>query len=104
MEDNQMDEASALPKIVEAIKSAWEKGCPVAAGTNIEQEQMAQISLRRWNSFVRRNKGGSEEQQVEDLAKCLRDTYETDRALAGPLIADYRYLASVIAAFLLAEE
>ena len=99
-----MDDAVAIPKIVAAIKSAWEEGCPVAGVTSVDQEQTARISLRRWNSFTRRHRKGGEEQKGEDLAKGLRDSYEADRAPVGPLMEDYRYLASVIAAVLLAEE
>ena len=101
---NPIDDVVAIQKIVAAIKSAWEEGCPIAGGTSADQEQMAQISLRRWNSFTRRHRKSGEEQKGEDLAKGLRDAYEADRALVGPLMEDYRYLASVIAAVLLAEE
>lgn len=99
-----MNEVVANPKIVAAIKSAWEEGCPVAGVTSADQEQMAQIALRRWNSFTRRHGKGGEEQKVEDLAKGLRSAYEADRELVGPLMTDYRYLAFVIAGVLLVEE
>ena len=99
-----MDDMATLLKVVAAIQSAWEDGCPVAGVTNADQEQLAQIALRRWNSFARRHKKGGEEEQTEDLAKGLRDTYEADRELVGPLMTDYRHLASVIAGVLLAEE
>ena len=99
-----MDDAVAIQEIVAAIEGAWNKGCPVAAQTNTAQVHMAQISLHRWNSFARRHKRGDKEKRVEDLAKGLRDAYEADRELVGPLMTDYRYLASVIAAVLLAEE
>jgi hypothetical protein len=35
--------------------------------------------------------------RTEDLAKGLRDAYESDRALTGPLMQDYRYLAADLA-------
>jgi len=99
-----MDDTVVIPRIVAAIMSAWDEGCPVAGGTSADQEQMAHASLRRWNSFARRHKKGGKEEQVEDLAKGLRDAYEPNRDLVGPLMTDYRYLASVISSVLLADE
>ena len=99
-----MDDTVVLPKIVAAITEAWDEGCPVASGTSTNRELMAYVSLRRWNSFAKRHKKGGKEEQVEDLAKGLRDAYEADRALVGPLMTDYCYLASMIAEVLMAEE
>ena len=65
---------------------------------------MAQISLRRWNSFARRRKKGDKAEQVEDLAKGLRDAHQGKPEFVGPLMTDYRYLAFVISAALSAEE
>jgi len=99
-----MDDVATILRAVAAIRSAWDAGCPVASVTSADQEQMAQISLRRWNSFARRHKKGDKEGQVEDLARGLCNAYEADLELVGPLMEDYRYLASVIAGVLPAEE
>ena len=99
-----MDDTAAIQRIVAAIESAWDAGCHIASGTGADRERMAQISLRRWNSFARRHKKGGKGEQVEDFAKGLRDAYEADRDLVGPLMTDYRYLASVISGVLLADE
>jgi hypothetical protein len=59
-------------------------------------EAMARIALRRWRSLSRRHKnrpGLSEREVVEDPAKGLRDAYEPDRRLVGPLMEDYRHVA-----------
>ena len=99
-----MDDTAAIQRIVAAIESAWDAGCPVTGLTSADREQTAHISLRRWNSFARRHKKGGKGEQVEDLAKGLRDACEADRDLVGPLMTDYRYLASVISGVMLAEE
>jgi hypothetical protein len=79
--------------LTEAVKAAWEEGCPVAGG---DPEKKARIALRRWRSFERRR--GTD--RVEDLAKGLRDHFEADPREAGPLMEDYRYLASCLASVL----
>jgi hypothetical protein len=38
------------------------------------------------------------EARVEDLAKGLRDAFEADRQLVGPLMEDYRVLARTLGA------
>lgn len=60
---------------------------------------MANIALRRWNSFSRRSRGRApaDSVRIEDLAKGLRDICEERRELVGPLIEDYRHLAAVLA-------
>ncbi len=99
-----MDDTAAIQRIVAAIESAWDAGCHIASGTDADRERMAQISLRRWNSFARRHKEDGNEEQVEDLAKGLRDACEADRDLVEPLMKEYCYLASVISGVMLAEE
>ena len=99
-----MDDTAAIQRIVAAIASAWEDGCPVTGLTSADREQTAHISLRRWNSFARRHKEDGNEEQVEDLAKGLRDACEADRDLVEPLMKEYRYLASVISGVMLADE
>lgn len=88
-----------VPRVAQAIAEAFEAGSPVAARDDDGRQHMAGVAVRRWNSFERRAKGkrASTDERVEDLAKGLRDAYEADRALAGPLMEDYRWLAGRIA-------
>ena len=71
-------------------------GSPVV--TPETADDVIQIGWRRWQSFERRHRknAGSRDQRLEDLAKGLRDTFEADRDLAGPLMEDYRHLASTL--------
>ena len=64
--------------------------------------EMADIALRRWRTFDRRNKKkrSSRADRMEDLAKGLRDAGDMDRHLVGPLMEDYRYLAGELASVL----
>ncbi|HET6760096.1 MAG TPA: hypothetical protein VFH20_12540 [Propionibacteriaceae bacterium] len=54
---------------------------------------------RRWRSFHRRHKRGSDdfEARVEDLAKGLCSAFEEEPRLVGPLMTDYRHLARTLA-------
>jgi hypothetical protein len=61
-------------------------------------EELAAVAIRRWDSFERRHsKQLGYPGRVEDLAKGLRDRFEHYPKLTGPLMEDYRYLASRIA-------
>lgn len=83
---------------VAAIASAWDAGCPVAGTNDDEFRQRADIAVRRWESIGRRHRGAlSAEERIEDLAKGLRNGFENDGKLVGPLMDDYRYLAGQIA-------
>lgn len=65
-----------------------------------EQGQaMAEVAVRRWRSFDSRTKvkRPSFEDRVDDLARGLLKRFEDQPELAGPLIEDYRYVASLIA-------
>jgi hypothetical protein len=56
------------------------------------------VGWRRWRSFDRRAKhSGDFEARVEDLAQGLRDRFEANRQLVGPLMEDYRFLARTLA-------
>ncbi|MEU4216028.1 hypothetical protein [Actinoplanes sp. NPDC026623] len=57
-----------------------------------------EVGWRRWQSFKRRHKtaAGNWDQRVEDLAKGLRDAFEPDPRLVGPLMEDYRHLAATV--------
>lgn len=72
-------------------------GSPVVREDGIDE--MLQVAWRRWQSFRRRNakRTSDMEARIEDLAKGLRDHFEEDPRLAGPLIADYRFAAEVLA-------
>ena len=82
-----------------AVQAAWEEGCPVAGG---DADETANVAVRRWRSFDRRGraKRATFEDRVEDLAKGLRDRFEADPAMVGPLMEDYRHLASCLATVL----
>ncbi|MGW1061184.1 hypothetical protein [Micromonospora rubida] len=61
-------------------------------------DDVIEVGWRRWQSFKRRHwkAAGSWDQRLEDLAKGLRDAVEPDGRLVGPLIEDYRHLASTL--------
>ncbi len=87
------DRESDYDLVLATVQAAWEDGCPVAsdpAGT-------ATTALRRIASARRRLRGAPDrEQRIEDLAKGLRDHFEANPKVTGPLMADYRYLATKI--------
>ena len=88
-----------LQQLQDAIEQAWQKGSPVAnPDAPGGREKAARVALRRWRSLARRHgtKPLSREGRVEDLAKGLRDAFERDRDLVGPLMEDYRHLAGVL--------
>jgi hypothetical protein len=88
-----VDRASDYDRVVAAIHAAWDDGCPVAS----DPEGMATVALRRVASVGRRLRGTpGREQRIEDLAKGLRDRYEENPKLTGPLVGDYRHLATKI--------
>lgn len=88
-----VDRASDYDRVVAAIQAAWDDGCPVAS----DPEGTATVAMHRISSAGRRLRGAPDrEQRIEDLAKGLRDRFEKDPKLTGPLMADYRYLATKI--------
>jgi hypothetical protein len=94
---SESPEAVRLKRAVtQTVTAAWEEGCPVAGG---DADDTATVALRRWRSFDRRGpaKRATFEDRVEDLAKGLRDRFEADPAMVGPLMEDYRHLASCLA-------
>jgi hypothetical protein len=81
---------------------AWAaaQGCPVAGADAAAWASVADVAARRWASFSRRHgRPGDDtaERRVEDLARGLRDRFEAEPALTGPLMADYRWLAARLA-------
>lgn len=92
--------AARLLAVVEAEALS---GCPVAGHDDEARQEIAAAAMRRWRSFPRRSARpgrAARDERVEDLAKGLRDRFEADPALAGPLLEDYRHLAAQLAAIL----
>lgn len=69
-------------------------------------DDVIEVGWRRWQSFKRRHRkaAGSWDQRLEDLAKGLRDAFEPDRRLVGPLMEDYRHLASALGQVFIAND
>ena len=84
----------------QAIKAAWEKGCPIASAAyeTAQIAGMAPIAVRRWLSFRRRGLAVDRfEDWIKDLAKGLMERFERDPRFIGRLSFDYEYLAGRIA-------
>ena len=90
-----MQDALAL-----AMARLWDEGCPLAHPAR--RSQMIDIGLRRWRSFERRNKRKRPtlDDRIEDLAEGLRDAFEPDRRMVGPLMQHYRCIAKTMASVL----
>lgn len=92
--------------LTDKLLNARDEGCPVAPRDELGAIVMADIARRRWNSWLRRNKNipVTLEAKIDDLARGLAEKY-TDGGLpmAGPLISDYRWLATQIAPLLNSE-
>lgn len=90
--------ADDLTLVLAVVTAASTAGSPVAGRDEASQRELAAVALRRWGSYERRAKRSTgKEHRVEDLAKGLRDAFEADRSLVGPLMTDYRWLAERIA-------
>ena len=61
-------------------------------------DEIVDVGWRRWSSYDRRRKArrSAAGARVEDLAKGLRDAFESEPRLAGPLMDDYRFLAQTL--------
>ena len=102
-----MGDEDVLRELRAVMAQLWEDGCPVATPhPPLGHENTAKLAVRRWRSFQRRVHGKSwkREERVEDLAKGLRDAYEADRHLVGPLMEDYRHLAHRLADVLMSAD
>jgi hypothetical protein len=88
-----MSDEEILQSLRTVAAELWESGCPVASPDG--RETMVRVAVRRWRSSGRRGgaKPQSRDERIEDLAKGLRDAFEADRRLVGPLMKDYRHLA-----------
>lgn len=88
-------------RLLAVIEAEALSGCPVAGHDDEARQEIAAVAMRRWRSFPRRSARpgrATRDERVEDLAKGLRDRFEVDPALAGPLLEDYRHLAARLAA------
>ena len=66
-------------------------------------EQVARVAERRWASYSRRHpKPGTREDRIRDLAKGLRDHFETraENRRSDGVYREYEYLARKLAALL----
>jgi hypothetical protein len=89
-----------LERLLDVVSTEYQSGSPVAGHDYAHRQETASVAMRRWQSFSRRTKHPervSHADRVEDLAKGLRDHFETEPALTGPLMADYRHLAARLA-------
>jgi hypothetical protein len=78
-------------------------GSPVAGRDSGHRQEMVKVAMRRWRSFSRRSRHperATHAERVEDLAKGLRDHFEVEPPLTGPLMTDYRYLAAKLSVVL----
>ncbi|MET9273268.1 hypothetical protein [Kribbella sp. NPDC003557] len=91
-----MDEA-VLRAARDALLRVEESGSPVVRADDVDE--VLAVAVRRWCSYARRNPRRPSDlaAQIEDLAKGLRDFCEPDPALTGPLMEDYRHLATALA-------
>jgi len=82
-----------------ALRELWEAGCPIPSPAL--QGRLLEVGFRRWRSFGRRTKlrNPSREDRIRDLTKGL-STLEPDPELIGPLIEDYRCVATALASVL----
>jgi hypothetical protein len=80
-----------------ALLELCRSGSPIVREENVDE--VIAIAARRWRSFDRRNakRSGDLDARTEDLAKGLRDHFEVQTHLVGPLMEDYRFLAGVLA-------
>jgi hypothetical protein len=90
-------------RLLAVVEAEQLSGCPVAGRDDAARREIVAIAVRRWRSFGRRSghpRQATHAERVEDLAKGLRDRFEVDPSLTGPLLEDYRHLAVRLAAVL----
>jgi hypothetical protein len=82
---------------IAAVADAGNAGWPVAGCQPEQQAKLAEICLRRWRSFSRRNVSTKERiDQVRDIAHGLIEATGESRAMVGRLKVDYEYLAGQV--------
>jgi hypothetical protein len=76
-----MSDEEILQKLKVVAADLWEGGCPVAGPEG--RETTVRVALRRWRSIERRAglKPQARNEQIDDLARRLRDAFEPDRRL-----------------------
>jgi hypothetical protein len=87
-------------RLIEKIQWAYEDGSPIAGSSPEMWAEMAAIARRRWFSFVRRSGNGGRDRaaRIDDLSRGLCEKFASGGLpIAGPLIADYRWLAEQLA-------
>lgn len=88
-----------IQEVSSAIEAAYLEACPVANGDPNTQVKVAEVAIRRWLCSSHRGvEPKNRDARIMDLAKGLAAFLEADQKLIGPLILDYQYLASKIAA------
>jgi hypothetical protein len=90
-----VDESEVLA-VVAVLEAAHVSGSPVAGDSAEARNAIAAAAIRRIKSADRRMKSATRADRVEDLAKGLRDRFEVEPKLAGPLVVDYRHIAEMI--------
>ena len=82
-----------------ALRELWDAGCPIPSPAS--QGRLLELGFRRWRSFNRRTnlRNPTRDDRIRDLTKGL-STLEPDPELVGPLIEDYRCVATALAAVL----
>lgn len=87
--------AETFAKARDAFAELLRNGSPVVRAGH--EDETVVLAWRRWSSYGQRRNRTDLHAQIEDLAKGLRDKFENEPRLTGPLIEDYRHLASVLA-------
>jgi hypothetical protein len=100
-----MDEIAGplADRLLAAVETEYLSGSPVAGRDEARRRELVTVAVNRWRSFARRSRHpdrATPAERAEDLAKGLRDRFETRPALTGPLMADYRSLAAKLAEIL----
>ncbi|WP_350276142.1 hypothetical protein [Kribbella sp. HUAS MG21] len=74
-----------------------ESGSPVVRRDRVDE--LLAVAVRRWRPYPRRNprRPADLALRTEDLAKGLRDAFEPEPGLVGPLMQDYRHVAGALA-------
>jgi len=94
---------SLLDRLLTVVEAAYLAGSPVAGHDDESRREIVTVTVRRWRSFSRRSAHhdrATRAERVEDLAKGLRERFEAEPRLTGPLMQDYRQLAAGLAAVL----
>lgn len=102
-----MTTSSLEARLAAKLRWAWNDGSPVAGSTEKQWKETAAIARRRWFSFERRKSAREDDNlanRIEDLARGLCEKFEQGGLkMAGPLIADYRWLATQLSEVFLDE-